>query len=180
MLSSQFGYFCSIIYSYSGQQSRFIILKDTSVIQWKWRGVRRNMLQTTQTGSRTSQTNTEHKNDYHNYFYMLKAGFRFHPVSELSTSEMVNTFFNYTLIEGWWYCQLVLHSQWCGIFHYHWWTASIKPRQLFSHSGLVSWGLPFLQFYISWDIQEIYWDIYVHLIFLVKLVYFPDCLALLV
>ena len=21
--------------------------------------------------------------------------------------------------------------QWCGIFHYHWWTASIKPRLLF-------------------------------------------------
>ena len=39
--------------------------------------------------------------------------------------------------------------QWCGIFHYHWWTASIKPRLLFSHSGLVSWGLPFLQFIIS-------------------------------
>ena len=37
--------------------------------------------------------------------------------------------------------------QWCGIFHYHWWTASIKLRLLFSHSGLnVSWGLPFLQF----------------------------------
>jgi len=32
------------------------------------------------------------------------------------------------------------------LFHYHWWTASIKPRLLFSHSGLVSWGLPFLQF----------------------------------
>jgi len=39
--------------------------------------------------------------------------------------------------------------QWCGIFHYHWWTASIKPRLLFSHSGLVSWGLLFLQFVIS-------------------------------
>jgi len=36
--------------------------------------------------------------------------------------------------------------QWCGIFHYRWWTASIKPRLLFSHSGIVSWGLPFLQF----------------------------------
>ena len=36
--------------------------------------------------------------------------------------------------------------QWCGTFHYHWWTASIKPRLLFSHSGLVSWWLPFLQF----------------------------------
>jgi len=22
--------------------------------------------------------------------------------------------------------------QWCGILHYHWWTASIKPRLLFS------------------------------------------------
>ena len=38
--------------------------------------------------------------------------------------------------------------QWCGIFHYHWWTVSIKPRLLFSHSGLVVWGLPFLQFII--------------------------------
>jgi len=36
--------------------------------------------------------------------------------------------------------------EWCSILHYHWWTASIKPRLLFSHSGLVSWGLPFLQF----------------------------------
>jgi len=34
--------------------------------------------------------------------------------------------------------------QWCVICHYHWWTASKKPRLLFSHSGLVSWGLPFL------------------------------------
>ena len=38
---------------------------------------------------------------------------------------------------------------WCGIFHYHWWAASIKPRLLFSHSGLVSRGLPFLQFNIG-------------------------------
>jgi len=36
--------------------------------------------------------------------------------------------------------------QWCEIFHYHCWTASIKPRLLFFHSCLVSWGLPFLQF----------------------------------
>jgi len=36
--------------------------------------------------------------------------------------------------------------QWCAIFYCHRWTASIKPRLLFSHSGLVSWGLPFLQF----------------------------------
>ena len=43
----------------------------------------------------------------------------------------------------------VSFSVWCGIFHYHWWTASIKPRLLFSHSGNVSWGLPFLQFIIT-------------------------------
>ena len=42
--------------------------------------------------------------------------------------------------------------QWCGIFHYHWWTASIKPRLLFSHLGIVSWGLPFLQF--LWETTE--------------------------
>jgi len=39
--------------------------------------------------------------------------------------------------------------QWCCIFHFHWWTASIKPRLLFSHAGLVFWGLPFLQFIID-------------------------------
>ena len=33
-----------------------------------------------------------------------------------------------------------------GSFYYRWWTALIKPRLLFSHSELVSWGLPFLQF----------------------------------
>jgi len=31
--------------------------------------------------------------------------------------------------------------QWCGIIHYHWWTASIKPRLLFSRAGYASWGL---------------------------------------
>ena len=30
---------------------------------------------------------------------------------------------------------------WCGIFHYHRWKASIKPRLLFSHAGFASWGL---------------------------------------
>jgi len=39
--------------------------------------------------------------------------------------------------------------QWCSIFRYHWWTASIKPRLQFSHSDLVSWGLPFLHFKYS-------------------------------
>ena len=31
--------------------------------------------------------------------------------------------------------------QWCGIIHYYWWTASIKPRLLFSIAGYASWGL---------------------------------------
>ena len=30
-----------------------------------------------------------------------------------------------------------------GIFHYHRWTTSIKPRLLFSHAGYASWGLSF-------------------------------------
>ena len=33
------------------------------------------------------------------------------------------------------------HRQWCGIIHYHWWTASIKPRLLFSRAGYASRGL---------------------------------------
>jgi len=32
-------------------------------------------------------------------------------------------------------------SQWCGVIHYHWWTALIKPRMLFSRAGYASWGL---------------------------------------
>jgi len=48
--------------------------------------------------------------------------------------------------------------QWCSTLHYHWWTASIKPKLLFSHSGLVSWGLPFLQFN---TINGKYWSSYV-------------------
>ena len=31
--------------------------------------------------------------------------------------------------------------QWCGIIHYHWWTASIELRLLFSRAGYASWGL---------------------------------------
>ena len=31
--------------------------------------------------------------------------------------------------------------QWCGIIYYYWWTASIKPRLLFSRAGYASWGL---------------------------------------
>ena len=37
--------------------------------------------------------------------------------------------------------------QWCGISHYHWWTASIKPRLLFSRAGYASWGLSFSSVY---------------------------------
>ena len=33
--------------------------------------------------------------------------------------------------------------QWCGIIHYYWWTASIKPRLLFSSAGYASWELSF-------------------------------------
>jgi len=34
--------------------------------------------------------------------------------------------------------------QWCGIIHYYWWTASIKPRLLFSRAGYASWELSLL------------------------------------
>jgi len=45
--------------------------------------------------------------------------------------------------------------QWGGIIHFHWWTASIKPKLLFSHSGFVSWGLPFLQFNITYIVLQL-------------------------
>ena len=31
--------------------------------------------------------------------------------------------------------------QWYGIIHFYWWTASIKPRLMFSRAGYASWGL---------------------------------------
>jgi len=31
--------------------------------------------------------------------------------------------------------------QWCGIIHFYWWIASIKPRLLFSRAGYAYWGL---------------------------------------
>jgi len=31
-----------------------------------------------------------------------------------------------------------LGLQWYGIIHYYWWTASIKPRLLFSRAGYAS------------------------------------------
>jgi len=34
-----------------------------------------------------------------------------------------------------------MELQCCGIIHYYWWTASIKPRLLFSGAGYASWGL---------------------------------------
>jgi len=39
-----------------------------------------------------------------------------------------------------WSSAHALGSQWCGIIHYYWWTASIKPRLLFSRAGYASWG----------------------------------------
>ena len=39
------------------------------------------------------------------------------------------------------FCLCARRRQWCGIIHYHWWTASIKPRLLFSRAGYASWGL---------------------------------------
>jgi len=39
------------------------------------------------------------------------------------------------------FCWCARGRQWCGIVHYHWWTASIKPRLLFSRAGYASWGL---------------------------------------
>ena len=42
--------------------------------------------------------------------------------------------------------------QWCGIFHYYWWTASIKLRLLFSHAGYDSCGLFFLVEYIDFGL----------------------------
>ena len=39
--------------------------------------------------------------------------------------------------------------QWCCIFHYHWWTASIKPRLLFSYAGYASWGISLFSVYFS-------------------------------
>ena len=34
-----------------------------------------------------------------------------------------------------------MRHQWSGIFHFHPWSDSIKPRLLFSHAGYASWGL---------------------------------------
>jgi len=39
------------------------------------------------------------------------------------------------------FCSCARGRQWCGIIHYYWWTASIKPRLLFSRAGYASWGL---------------------------------------
>ena len=38
-------------------------------------------------------------------------------------------------------CWESVRFQWCGIIHCYWWTASIKPRLLFSRGGFASWGL---------------------------------------
>ena len=45
----------------------------------------------------------------------------------------------------WLMCKTVPPMRWgrqcCGILHYHWWPASIKPRQFFSRGGYAAWGL---------------------------------------
>ena len=45
--------------------------------------------------------------------------------------------------------------QWCGIIHYYWWTASIKPRLLFSRAGHASWGLSLSSVLHSWLTKHI-------------------------
>ena len=47
--------------------------------------------------------------------------------------------------------------QWSGIFHFYWWTTSIKPRLLFAHAGFASWGLLLLPglFYIILSYKQI-------------------------
>jgi len=42
------------------------------------------------------------------------------------------------------FCSCVRGRQWRGIIHYYWWTASIKPRLLFSLTGYASGGLSLL------------------------------------
>ena len=39
------------------------------------------------------------------------------------------------------FCSCARGRQWCGIIHYFCWTASIKPRLLFSRAVYASWGL---------------------------------------
>jgi len=47
------------------------------------------------------------------------------------------------------FCSCARGREWCGIIHYYWWTASIKPRLLFSRAGYASWGLFLHQFKVS-------------------------------
>jgi len=44
-------------------------------------------------------------------------------------------------IRKWSFAHALGGSQWCGIIHYYWWTASIKPKLLFSRAGYASWEL---------------------------------------
>ena len=49
------------------------------------------------------------------------------------------------------YCSCARGRQWCGIIHYYWWTASIKPRLLFSRAGYASCGLSLSSVYYSYN-----------------------------
>jgi len=46
--------------------------------------------------------------------------------------------------------------QWCGRFHYHWWTASIKHKLLFSLQAMIPGGFPFIKDWISFWVHL--WD----------------------
>ena len=53
------------------------------------------------------------------------------------------------------HCNSTEISQWCGIIHCYWWTASIKPRLLFARAGYSSWGLSFHQFNVELYVASI-------------------------
>jgi len=51
------------------------------------------------------------------------------------------------------FCSCARGRQLCGIIHYYWWTASIKPRLLFSRAGYASWWLSLssVYFFLNWQ-----------------------------
>jgi len=52
----------------------------------------------------------------------------------------------------------VLGGRQCvGIIHYHWWTASIKPRLLFSHAGYAFGGLTLFSVEIILPQPYVFW-----------------------
>ena len=51
------------------------------------------------------------------------------------------------------FCSCARGCQWCGIFHYHWWTASIKPSLLFPLCRLCFLGT-FLILIMSYNLKD--------------------------